>query len=62
MARDSKIEKKNENRGIDVKWNMWDAHESSFPCYFCAVAAGKGESENNCFVVVIVKGIIHFAE
>ena len=23
MARDSKIEKKNENRGIGVKWNLW---------------------------------------
>ena len=28
------IEKKNENRGIGVKWNTWDALESSFPCYY----------------------------
>ena len=39
MARDSKIENKNENRGIGVKWNVWDAHESSFPCYLYVVAA-----------------------
>ena len=39
MARDSKIENKNENRGIGVKWNVWDAHESCFPCYLYVVAA-----------------------
>lgn len=38
------------------------AHESSFPGYFCVVAAGKGESENDCFIVVIVEGITPFAE
>ncbi len=62
MARDSKIEKKNENRGIGVKWNMWDAHESSFPGYFCAVVAEDRESVKNRCTVVIVDGITSFAE
>ena len=56
------IENKNENRGIDVKWNVWDAHESSFPGYFCVVAAGNRESVKNSSIVVIVEGVIPFAE
>ena len=38
------------------------AHESSFPCYFCAVVAGNGESVKNRCTVMIVEGIIPFAE
>ena len=56
------IENKNENRGIDVKWNVWDAHESSFPGYFCVVAAGNRESVKNSSIVVIMEGVIPFAE
>lgn len=62
MARDSKIEKKNENRGIGMKWNVWDAHKSSFPCFFCVVAAGNRESVKSRCTVMIVKEIIPFAE
>ena len=62
MARDSKIEKKNENRGIGMKWNVWDAHKSSFPCFFCVVAAENRESVKNRCTVVIVEGIIPFSE
>ena len=56
------IENKNENRGIDVKWNVWDTHESSFPCYFCVVAAENRESVKNRCTVVIVDGITSFAK
>lgn len=56
------IENKNENRGIDVKWNVWDAHESFFPGYFCAVVAEDRESVKNRCTVVIVDGITSFAE
>lgn len=38
------------------------AHELSFPCYFCAVVAGNGESVKNRCTVMIVEGIIPFAE
>lgn len=62
MARDSKIEKKNENRGIGVKCNVWDAHKSSFPFFFCVVAAGNRESVKNRCTVVIVDGITSFAK
>lgn len=62
MARDSKIEKKNENRGIGMKWNVWDAHKSSFPCFFCVVAAGNRESVKNVCTVVIVEGTLPSSE
>ena len=42
--------------------SLWDAHESSFPGYFCVVAARNRESVNNSSIVVIVEGIISFAE
>ena len=42
--------------------SLWDAHESSFPCSFCVVAAGNRESVKNSSIIMIVEGIIPFAE
>ena len=70
--RKSNNEEEREKLLCEVKTAVWcwdwrevefvGTHKSSFPCYFCVVAVGNRESVKNGCTVVIVKGLIPFAE